>query len=61
MADPSAHQSTLDELVTRPLADIARELATLRQENARLQERAEYLNGRVEALTPVSRVLDGSE
>ena len=55
MADASSQQSaTLDELVSRPLSDIAREISALRQENVRLKHDVERLNREIESLAPVS-------
>ena len=49
------HDAVLKELVGRPLDDIARELATLRCEKARLQSEADRLN----ALMPVRPLYHG--
>ena len=45
--------STLNELVNRPLANIAEELVRLREENAHLGQDVKRLEGQVGSLLPV--------
>ena len=55
MADSKVPLSqTLEELVNRPLAEIARELEILRQQNARMKQDVDCLSGQIDVLTPVS-------
>lgn len=56
-AEEAAHDTVLNELVNRPLSDIAQEIDTLRQENALLKTDVAFLKAELATLSPVSTIV----